>query len=260
MITRCRHNRQRPWSITITATRTSHTHAAPDYGRAFAIGIALNLAYVAAEAGFGIVAGSLALLADAGHNLGDVLGLALSWGAAMLGRRGAERPLHLWAALELDPRRARPMRSSCWWSPAASPGRRCGAWRTRSRSAAASSPWSRRSGIVVNGATALLFVARPQRDLNVRSAFLHMAADALVAAGVVVAGDRDRADRAGCGSTRRSACRLGGDRLWHLGSGEAVARARARRGAGRASTRRRCAPICSRCPASPRCTTSTSGA
>ena len=61
-------------------------HPAPaggDYGRAFAIGIGLNLAYVAAEAGFGVVSGSLALLADAGHNLGDVLGLALSWGAAV---------------------------------------------------------------------------------------------------------------------------------------------------------------------------------
>src|ERR1700704_4921526 len=59
----------------------------PDYGRAFALGIVLNLAYVAAEAAFGALSGSLALLADAGHNLGDVLALALSWGAAMLSRR-----------------------------------------------------------------------------------------------------------------------------------------------------------------------------
>src|SRR5467141_2334068 len=72
------------------AYRTGHHHAdgPADYGRAFAIGIALNLAYVAAEAGFGVVSGSLTLLADAGHNLGDVLGLALSWGAALLSRRG----------------------------------------------------------------------------------------------------------------------------------------------------------------------------
>jgi hypothetical protein len=63
-------------------------HAAPDgYDRAFAIGIGLNLAYVAVEAGFGLVAGSLALLADAGHNLSDVLGLALAWGASWLARR-----------------------------------------------------------------------------------------------------------------------------------------------------------------------------
>ena len=65
-----------------------HHHAGgPDYGRAFAVGIALNLAYVVAEAVFGALSGSLALLADAGHNLGDVLGLALAWGAAVLGRR-----------------------------------------------------------------------------------------------------------------------------------------------------------------------------
>src|SRR6516165_10200129 len=65
----------------------THEHAQLNYGRAFAIGIALNLAYVAGEAVAGIISGSLALLADAGHNLGDVLGLSLSWGAAVLSRR-----------------------------------------------------------------------------------------------------------------------------------------------------------------------------
>src|SRR5438270_8086718 len=66
---------------------SAHRHPSASYGRAFAIGIALNLAYVAGEAVAGIVSGSLALLADAGHNLGDVLGLSLSWGAAVLSRR-----------------------------------------------------------------------------------------------------------------------------------------------------------------------------
>src|SRR5260370_3437387 len=65
----------------------SHGHTQSSYGRAFAIGIALNLAYVGGEAIGGIFSGSLALLADAGHNLADVLGLALSWGAAVLSRR-----------------------------------------------------------------------------------------------------------------------------------------------------------------------------
>ena len=65
----------------------SHGHSQSSYGRAFAIGIALNLAYVGGEAVAGIFSGSLALLADAGHNLGDVLGLSLSWGAAVLSRR-----------------------------------------------------------------------------------------------------------------------------------------------------------------------------
>src|SRR5438132_5063069 len=64
-----------------------HPAGRSDYGRAFAIGIGLNLAYVAAEAVFGALSGSLALLADAGHNLSDVLALGLSWGAAMLSRR-----------------------------------------------------------------------------------------------------------------------------------------------------------------------------
>src|SRR5262249_49556800 len=65
----------------------SHAHASWDYGRAFAIGVVLNLLYVGGEAVAGIISGSLALLADAGHNLGDVLGLSLSWAAAVLSRR-----------------------------------------------------------------------------------------------------------------------------------------------------------------------------
>src|ERR1700724_3258694 len=69
------------------ANALRHTHAGLDYGRAFAIGIALNLVYVVGEAIAGILSGSLALLADAGHNLSDVLSLSLSWGAAVLSRR-----------------------------------------------------------------------------------------------------------------------------------------------------------------------------
>src|SRR6478672_2516778 len=66
----------------------SHDHAHPaDYGRVFAIGIALNLAYVIAQAVFGFYSHSLALVADAGHNLGDVLGLVLAWGASYLATR-----------------------------------------------------------------------------------------------------------------------------------------------------------------------------
>src|ERR1700720_4414058 len=64
-----------------------HHNGRLDYGRAFTFGIVLNLAYVAVEAAVGALSGSLALLADAGHNLGDVLALGLSWGAAMLSRR-----------------------------------------------------------------------------------------------------------------------------------------------------------------------------
>ena len=63
-----------------------HTHAPPAYDRAFAIGAALNVGFVLAEVGFGVAAHSMALLADAAHNLGDVLGLLLAWGAVWLGR------------------------------------------------------------------------------------------------------------------------------------------------------------------------------
>lgn len=65
----------------------SHTHAPASFGRAFAVGIALNVAYVSAEATYGVLANSLALLSDAGHNLGDVLSLAVAWGAALMSRK-----------------------------------------------------------------------------------------------------------------------------------------------------------------------------
>ena len=63
-----------------------HAHLPADYNRAFAIGVSLNVIYILFEAGYGFAIGSLALLADAGHNLGDVLGLVLAWGAHYLGR------------------------------------------------------------------------------------------------------------------------------------------------------------------------------
>ncbi len=64
-----------------------HAHAPKDFGRAFAIGTALNLGFVIVEAVYGIISGSMALLADAGHNLSDVLGLLIAWGAASLAKR-----------------------------------------------------------------------------------------------------------------------------------------------------------------------------
>src|SRR3979490_1240344 len=64
----------------------AHSHGPANYDRAFAIGIALNIGFVVIEAAYGIAANSLALLADAGHNLGDVLGLVVAWGARALGR------------------------------------------------------------------------------------------------------------------------------------------------------------------------------
>ena len=164
-----------------------HEHAQLNYGRAFAIGIALNLAYVAGEAVAGIISGSLALLADAGHNLGDVLGLSLSWGAAVLSRRQPSgrftyglRSSSILAALANAIILLVVTGGIAWEA----------LWRL-------AHPVPVVSGIVigvaavgifVNGGTALLFATGGARDLNVRSAFLHLAADALVTAGVVATG------------------------------------------------------------------------
>jgi cobalt-zinc-cadmium efflux system protein len=164
-----------------------HAHAQLDYGRAFAIGIALNLVYVVGEAIAGVVSGSLALIADAGHNLSDVLSLLLSWGAVMLSRR---RP---------SGRFTYGLRSSSILAALANAiilllvtgGI---AWEGLERLShpvpvgSSTVIWVAAVGILVNGVTALLFAAGSQRDLNLKSAFLHMAADTLVSASVVAAG------------------------------------------------------------------------
>jgi len=165
----------------------AHGHGPADYGTAFGLGIALNLAYVGAEAGIGVVAGSLALLADAGHNLGDVLGLGLSWGAALLSRRGPSQ------------RFTYGLRSSSILAALANAiillvvtgGIAWEGVRRLAEPVAVDGgivAWVAAIGIVVNGGTALLFARGRERDLNVKSAFLHMTADALIAAGVVAAG------------------------------------------------------------------------
>ena len=165
----------------------SHAHAPVDYGRAFAIGIALNLVYMAGEAVAGVISGSLALIADAGHNLSDVLSLSLAWGAAMLARR---RP---------SGRFTYGLRSSTILAALANAlillvvtgGIAWEAVRRLSHPTPVISGiviWVAAAGILVNGITALLFASGSRRDLNLKSAFLHMAADTLVTASVVAAG------------------------------------------------------------------------
>jgi cobalt-zinc-cadmium efflux system protein len=165
---------------------SGHRHPSASYGRALAIGIALNLAYVAGEAVAGIVSGSLALLADAGHNLGDVLGLSLSWGAAVLSRRQPSgrftyglRSSSILAALA-NAFILLVVTGGIAWEAI---------WRITHPMPVASGIVVAVAtvGIFVNGGTALLF-ASGSADLNVKSAFLHLAADALVTAGVVAAG------------------------------------------------------------------------
>jgi cobalt-zinc-cadmium efflux system protein len=172
----------------------SHAHSRHDtrqdrtrQDRAFAVGIALNVAFVLVETVFGLISQSVALLADAGHNLGDVLALVLAWGASLLARRGPSarftyglRSTSILAALinamllmfvtgaiawEAMQRFAHPVPVTGW---------------TVTVVAAC--------GIVVNTASALLFLRDRHHDLNMRGAYLHMAADAAVSFGVVVAG------------------------------------------------------------------------
>jgi cobalt-zinc-cadmium efflux system protein len=164
-----------------------HRPGEQDFGRAFAIGIALNMFYVGGEAVAGILSGSLALLADSGHNLGDVLGLALSWGAALLSRRQPSRRFtyglrssSILAALANAIILLVVTGGIAWEA----------LWRITHPAPVASAVviWVAAAGILVNGVTALLFASGTPRDLNLKSAFLHMAADTLVTGGVVATG------------------------------------------------------------------------
>src|SRR6185437_2828246 len=164
-----------------------HAHAPTNFNRAFVIGIALNLAFVRVEAIYGLSAHSLALVSDAGHNLSDVLGLVLAWGAMRL---SASRPTE---------RRTYGFRRS---SILAALGNAAmlllvtGAvtWEAIRRLAhpvpvvAMTIVWVAAAGIIVNGVTAMMFFSGRGHDVNIRGAYLHMASDALVAAGVVATG------------------------------------------------------------------------
>jgi len=169
----------------------NHSHAsqprADRFDRAFALGVALNTGFVLAEWVFGVLAHSLALIADASHNLGDVLGLLLAWGAAALARRLP------------SPRFTYGLRSSTILAALANAGLLLVitggiAWEALLRfrnPAGVDAPiviWVAAIGVVVNTATAMLFLSGRKKDLNLRGAFLHMAADAAVSLGVVIVG------------------------------------------------------------------------
>jgi cobalt-zinc-cadmium efflux system protein len=166
-----------------------HHHAPPvdRIGAAFLIGILLNSVFVVAEFLAGFAADSMALMADAGHNLGDVLGLIVAWGGAVLTRRSAGprfsyglKKSSILAALinallllvAVGVIAAEAIRRL--YQPSTSDGQMV--------------MIVAGIGIVINGITALLFMRGAKDDINVRGAFLHMAADAAVSAGVVVAG------------------------------------------------------------------------
>lgn len=164
-----------------------HSHAPADFGRAFAIGTALNIAYVIVQVIFGIAAHSLALVSDAGHNLGDVLGLVLAWWASYLIKRPATdqrtygmRRSSILAALANAIFLLVTVGGISWEAI-----RR---FADQTEVAGWTVIWVAAIGVIVNLGTALLFQAGRDRDLNIRGAFLHMAADAAVSLGVVVAG------------------------------------------------------------------------
>ena len=164
-----------------------HAHVPASFGLAFAVGISLNTAYVLAEVVYGALANSLALIADAGHNLGDVLSLAVAWFAAGLSRRApSERYTYglrgstILAALSNAVVLLVVTGGVAWASilkllhpsPAGGPVIMAVA----------------AVGILINGFTALMFASGRKGDVNIRGAFTHMASDALVALGVVAAG------------------------------------------------------------------------
>ena len=165
----------------------SHSHDHAGFGRAFALGIALNVTFVVVEAVYGIYANSMALLSDAGHNLSDVLGLVVAWAGGMMAKAGSSprftyglKKASILAALinalfllvAVGAIGAEAVRRLFQPSP------------TDGTTVVIVAG----IGIVINGFTALLFARGRHHDINIRGAYLHMAADAAVSAAVVVAG------------------------------------------------------------------------
>jgi cobalt-zinc-cadmium efflux system protein len=164
-----------------------HSHAPKDFGRAFAIGVVLNLALVVAQVVFGLLSQSLALVADAGHNFADVLGLVLAWWASKLVKSVPTkkhtygyRSASILAALTNAVLLVATMGAVGWEAimrlkhPTEVEG--------------VTVIWVATLGIVVNGISAMLFYSGRKGDLNVRGAFLHLAADAGISLGVVLGG------------------------------------------------------------------------
>jgi cobalt-zinc-cadmium efflux system protein len=164
-----------------------HHHAPPDYNRAFAAGVILNVGFVIVEAVFGVMSDSLALLTDAGHNLSDVIGLLLAWGASALAKK------------QPSPRRTYGYSRATIIASVFSGLLLMGAvgaigWEATGRLMDPPQPAGKTImivagvGVLINTVTALFFLSGKDTDLNIRGAFLHMAADAVVSLGVVFSG------------------------------------------------------------------------
>jgi cobalt-zinc-cadmium efflux system protein len=163
-----------------------HQHGPTSYDRAFAIGTALNLGFVVIEAVFGLIANSVALLADAGHNLSDVLALVLAWTAAWLTRRQPTgRHTYGFGSSSIL---ASLINAVALLLVVGAIGVEAFGRLFRPEPVAEGIVvWVAGAGILINGFTAWMFMRGRERDINIRGAYLHMAADAGVSAGVVVA-------------------------------------------------------------------------
>jgi cobalt-zinc-cadmium efflux system protein len=165
----------------------SHSHQLKTYNRSFAIGISLNVIFVIIEASYGFIADSLALIADAGHNLSDVLSLLIAWGAALLASRYPTekrtygfRKITILASLTSAVLLLVALGSIAWEAIGRISSSRPVDGVIIITVAAI--------GVVINSLTALLFISDQKKDLNIKGAYFHMAADAGVSLGVVIAG------------------------------------------------------------------------
>src|SRR5215213_5797080 len=166
---------------------SGHAHHGDHVTRAFALGIALNVGIVAIELVFGLLANSMALISDAGHNLSDVLGLVVGWAGAVMARRSPS-PRFTYGLKKASILAA--LINALFLLVAVGA---IGAEAVRRLFHPSSTDGTivmivAGIGIVINGGTALLFARGRDHDINIRGAYLHMAADAGVSAAVVVAG------------------------------------------------------------------------
>jgi cobalt-zinc-cadmium efflux system protein len=163
-----------------------HAHGTTNYNRAFAIGVSLNVVFVVVEVYYGVVSQSMALIADAGHNLSDVLGLLLAWGASLLAARPSTarmtygfRKATILASLASAMLLLVALGGITWEA--------FGRFQEPRPVESGTVILVAGIGVVINSLTALLFVRGQKHDLNIRGAFLHMAADAGISLGVVAA-------------------------------------------------------------------------
>lgn len=164
-----------------------HHHAKPDYNRAFAVGVALNIVFVVVEVAYGVMAQSLALVTDAGHNLSDVMGLLLAWGASYLaGKQPSPRRTYgysratILASMFSGLLLLAAVVVICWEA--------VNRFVTPHEPVGSTIMTVAGIGVVINSVTAWFFVSGKDLDLNIRGAYLHMAADAMVSLGVVISG------------------------------------------------------------------------